>query len=296
MIFSSKVAHMVPMLKRFSFFLFLMFLIACNDEEIKSDNITVDSVAETYLKSRGYEHFIKENEFKSKVALSVQREICDDFDCSKKDTVFSAIAMCGKNRFCSQILLGDYITYRRYYQQNGEFNLYITVLIDSVRLSPIGLYTDIAEYPDEINAGERNISFLEFDAANKITLSLDSIKKLSDSLRKADEFSIQKMQEEFSKSMTIKDSVVHLEGMQKSFLANHNAQIAMKKALGKISGNEQKFSSMYIVKNENGILFLKRGPFWGDIYCMSQNTFERCSMESAKEDSSIKLDPVPLIH
>ena len=288
--------HMIQKLNKISGLLFLLFLIACNDEEIKSDDITVDSVAETYLKSRGYEHFIKENEFKSKVSLSAQREVCDDFDCPKKDTVSSAIAMCGKNRFCSQILLGDYITYRRYYQKNGEFNLYITVLIDSVRLLPIGLYTDIAEYPDEINAGERNISFLEFDTLKRITLSLDSIKNLSDSLRKSDEVNIQKLQEDFLKNMTVKDSVVALEGMQRAFLANHNSHTAMKIALGKILGNEKMFSSMYIVQNENGTLFLKRGPFWGDIYCMSQNIFERCSMENAKEDSSIKLDPPPSFH
>ena len=190
---------MIQKLNKISCLFFLMILIACNDEEIKSANITVDSVAETYLKSRGYEHFIKENEFISKVSLSAQREICDDFDCPKKDTVSSLITMCGKNRFCSQILLGDYITYRRYYQKNGEFNLYITVLIDSVRLLPIGLYTDNAEYPDEINAGERNISFLDYNNPNRITLSLDSIKILSDSLRKSDIFSIQKLQEEFLK-------------------------------------------------------------------------------------------------
>ena len=287
---------MIQKLNKISCLIFLMVLIACNDKEIKSANITVDSVAETYLKSRGYEHFIKENEFISKVSLSTQREICDDFDCPKKDTVSSLITMCGKNRFCSQILLGDYITYRRYYQKNGEFNLYITVLIDSVRLLPIGLYTDNAEYPDEINAGERNISFLDYNNSNRITLSLDSIKILSDSLRKSDIFSIQKLQEEFLKNMTIKDSIVTLQGMQKSFLANYNSHTAIKKALGKIWGNEQMFKSMYIIKNENDILFLRRGPFWGDIYCMSQNTFKSCSLEKSTEDSSIKLDPIPSIH
>ena len=288
--------QMIQKLNKISCLFFLMLLIACNDEEIKSANITVDSVAETYLKSRGYEHFIKENEFISKVSLSAQREICDDFDCPKKDTVSSLIAMCGKNRFCSQILLGDYITYRRYYQKNGEFNLYITVLIDSVRLLPIGLYTDNAEYPDEINAGEKNISFLDYNNSNRITLSLDSIKILSDSLRKSDIFSIQKLQEEFLKNMTIKDSIVILQGMQKSFLANYNSHTAIKKALGKIWGNEQMFKFMYIVKNENDILFLRRGPFWGDIYCMSQSTFKSCSLEKSTENSSIKLDPIPSIH
>ncbi len=262
-----------------SFFL-LISLIACNDGEIRCDNLTVDSVAETYLKRRGFDHFINENEFKSKVALSAQREICDDFGCSKKDTISSAIALCGESRFCSQILLGDYVTYRRFYQKKGEFDLFVTVLVDSVRLLPIGLYSDIVEYPDEINAGERNISFLDIDSSNKIMLSLDSIKKLSDSLRKSDALSILKMQSEFLKSMTLKDSIVSLMGMQNSFLANRNSQIAMKKALGSNWGNEKMFLSMYIVKNENGVLFLRNGPFVNDIYCMSQNIFEKCSLEN----------------
>lgn len=269
---------MILELKKIGNLLLLIFFVACDQTMVENESLTVDSVAEAYLKKRGYENFIKDNEYNSIVALTAQRETCVDLDCAKKDTVPSAREFCGQSRLCSQILLSDFVAYRRYYEKKGEFEVYITVLIDSVRLLPIGLYNENRRYPDEINSGEHNIRFFDYETTGGTSISLDQIKITSDSLKKNDDAEIEKMSRQFFNEMTLKDSVVYMNDMQYYFLMDHNSSIAMELALEDILYKKQKKMRFQIRKNENETLLLQNGFALSkaEYYCMSQNTFKKC--------------------
>lgn len=282
---------MILELKKIGSLFLLIFLFSCDESNIEKDCLSVDCIAETYLKRRGYDNLIKDNEFNSKISLSAQREVCNDFECAKKDTFPSVKELCGQSRFCSQILLSDYVAYRRYYKKRGEFDVFVIVLIDSVRRLPIGLYNENHLYPDEINSGEHNVKGFDFGIVDGMSISLDSVKNISDSLRKNDDAVIRKMSEEFLKRMSIKDSVVSMDSMQSFFLKNHNSFIAMERSLEKILNYKKESMHLQMFKKENEILFLQNAHHLSnaDFYCLSQSTFEKCE-KPKKGLSSIELE------